>query len=49
MIDPLKHRRNAKAEKILCIPQALKIDFDYIIWHDGTHQLAIDPEEIIKE
>jgi hypothetical protein len=28
MIDPLRHRRNAKAEKILCIPQDLKIDFD---------------------
>ena len=48
-IDPLKHRRNAKAEKLLCIPHAMGIDFEYIIWHDGTHQLAVDPDDIIKE
>jgi hypothetical protein len=48
-IDRHKVRRNAKAEKILCIPQALNIDFDYIVWHDGTHQLAVNPDEIIKE
>ena len=49
MIDPLRHRRNAKAEKILCIPQVMDTAFDYIIWHDGTHQLAINPADIIKE
>jgi hypothetical protein len=49
MIDPLRHRRNAKAEKILCIPQVMDTAFDYIIWHDGTHQLAMNPENIINK
>lgn len=49
LIDTLRYRRNAKAEKILCIPQIMGIDFDYIIWHDGTHQLSVNPDEIISE
>jgi len=48
-IDSLKHRRNAKVAKILMTRFFMNEAIEYIIWHDGTHQLAVDPEEIIKE
>lgn len=40
-------RRNAKVPKILT--QSYWNHYDYIIWHDGTHQLVVNPEDIYKE
>ena len=42
-----QHRRNAKVPKILT--QTYWNHYLYIIWHDGTHQLMVDPEEIYKQ
>lgn len=41
-------RRNAKVEKILLSESYLN-DYDYVIWHDGTHQLAVNPDFIYNE
>jgi len=46
--DPVyKNRRNAKVYKIL--PHLFVPDYDYYIWIDSTHYVAVDPFDIIKE
>jgi len=41
------HRRNAKVPKILS--QSFWNHYQFIVWHDGTHQLAVNPEDIYDE
>ncbi len=46
-VDSYQNRRNAKPYKILSsimFPQ-----YEYIIWHDGNHNLKINPQEIIEK
>lgn len=46
--DPIyKNRRNAKIYKIL--PHLFVPGYDYYIWIDSTHYVAVDPHQIIDE
>lgn len=46
--DPVyKNRRNAKIYKVL--PHLFVPGYDYYIWIDSTHYVAIDPHQIIDE
>lgn len=42
-----KNRRNAKIYKIL--PHLFLPGYDYYFWHDATHSLEADPEEVIEK
>ena len=46
-IDGYVNRRNAKVGKILT--QTYWNHYDYIIWHDATHELVISPNKIYWE
>ena len=41
-----EHRRTAKLPKIMT--HYLLPEYDYYIWHDYTHKVSLDPEDIIK-
>jgi len=46
-IDGYSDRRNAKLYKAL--GAVLFPEYDYIIWQDASHQLLVDPNEIVQE
>jgi hypothetical protein len=46
-IDEYHHRRNAKIYKIL--NNILFPNYEYIIWIDGTHELKVNPQDILNE
>jgi hypothetical protein len=41
-----EHRRTAKLPKIMT--HYLLPEYDYYIWHDYTHRISLDPEEIVE-
>ena len=42
-----EHRRTAKLPKIMT--HYLLPEYDYYIWHDYTHEVKVDPDEIVRK